>query len=147
MIRRPPRSTLFPYTTLFRSTDKVREAIKKFLPFHPTAAQKRVVKEIAEDMHQPTPMRRLLQGDVGSGKTIVAMQAAVVAIENGYQAALMAPTEILATQHYLSARKLLGDVQSPRTGRPYRVTLLTGSLDEAAKREARGRIFRGETDL
>jgi ATP-dependent DNA helicase RecG len=59
----------------------------------------------------------------------------------------MAPTEILATQHYLSARKLLGDVHSPGTGRLYRVTLLTGSLDEAAKREARGRIFRGETDL
>jgi ATP-dependent DNA helicase RecG len=75
------------------------------------------------------------------------MKAALVAIENGYQAALMAPTEILATQHYLSARKLLGDVLSPRTGRPYRVTLLTGSLDETAKREARGRIFRGETDL
>jgi ATP-dependent DNA helicase RecG len=92
-------------------------------------------------------MRRLLQGDVGSGKTIVAMQAALVAIENGYQAVLMAPTEILATQHYLSARKLLGDVLSPRTGKPYRVTLLTGSLDEATKREARGRIFRGETDL
>jgi ATP-dependent DNA helicase RecG len=75
------------------------------------------------------------------------MQAALVAIENGYQAALMAPTEILATQHYLSARKLLGDVLSPRTGRPYRVTLLTGSLDDGNKREARGRIFRGETDL
>jgi ATP-dependent DNA helicase RecG len=59
----------------------------------------------------------------------------------------MAPTEILATQHYLSARKLLGDVLSPRTGKPYRVTLLTGSLDETTKREARGRIFRGETDL
>jgi ATP-dependent DNA helicase RecG len=84
---------------------------------------------------------------VGSGKTIVAMQAALVAIENGYQTALMAPTEILATQHYLSARKLLGSVLSPRTGKPYRVTLLTGSLDEATKREARGRIFRGETDL
>src|SRR6201990_3702667 len=75
------------------------------------------------------------------------MQAALVAIENGYQAALMAPTEILATQHYLSARKLLGDVLSPRTGRHYKVTLLTVSLDEATKREARGRIFRGETDL
>jgi ATP-dependent DNA helicase RecG len=103
--------------------------------------------EIASDMRRPQPMRRLLQGDVGSGKTIVAMQAALVAIENGYQVALMAPTEILATQHYLSARKLLGDVLSPRTGRPYRVTLLTGSLDEASKREARGRIFRKETDL
>jgi len=133
--------------TAFATSVKVREAIKQVLPFHPTAAQKRVLGEIASDMRRPQPMRRLLQGDVGSGKTIVAMQAALVAIENGYQTALMAPTEILATQHYLSARKLLGDVLSPRTGRPYRVTLLTGSLDEATKREARGRIFRGETDL
>ncbi len=133
--------------TAFATNVKVREAIKQVLPFHPTTAQKRVLGEIVSDMRRPQPMRRLLQGDVGSGKTIVAMQAALVAIENGYQTALMAPTEILATQHYLSARKLLGDVLSPRTGKPYRVTLLTGSLDEATKREARGRIFRGETDL
>ena len=133
--------------TAFATGVKVREAIKQILPFHPTAAQKRVLGEIAGDMRRPQPMRRLLQGDVGSGKTIVAMQAALVAIENGYQAALMAPTEILATQHYLSARKLLGEVLSPRTGKPYKVTLLTGSLDEASKREARGRIFRGEADL
>jgi ATP-dependent DNA helicase RecG len=133
--------------TAFLTNTKVREAIKQVLPFHPTMAQKRVLGEIANDMRRPQPMRRLLQGDVGSGKTIVAMQAALVAIENGYQTALMAPTEILATQHYLSARKLLGDVLSPRTGKPYRVTLLTGSLDESAKREARGRIFRGETDM
>jgi ATP-dependent DNA helicase RecG len=133
--------------TAFVTNVKVREAIKQVLPFHPTAAQKRVLGEIAADMRRPQPMRRLLQGDVGSGKTIVAMQAALVAIENGYQAVLMAPTEILATQHYLSARKLLGEVLSPRTGKPYRVTLLTGSLDAPTKREARGRIFRGETDL
>jgi ATP-dependent DNA helicase RecG len=133
--------------TAFATNVKVREAIKQVLPFHPTAAQKRVLGEIAADMRKPQPMRRLLQGDVGSGKTIVAMQAALVAIENGYQTALMAPTEILATQHYLSAKKLLGGVLSPRTGKPYKVTLLTGSLDEATKREARGRIFRGETDL
>ncbi len=133
--------------TAFATNVKVREAIKQVLPFHPTAAQKRVLGEIVADMRRPQPMRRLLQGDVGSGKTIVAMQAALVAIENGYQAALMAPTEILATQHYLSARKLLGDAVSPRTGRPYRVTLLTGSLDDAGKREARGRIYRGETEL
>ena len=95
--------------TAFVTNVKVREAIKQVLPFHPTAAQKRVLGEIADDMRRPQPMRRLLQGDVGSGKTIVAMQAALVAIENGYQTALMAPTEILATQHYLSARKLLGE--------------------------------------
>ncbi|MBN9614246.1 MAG: ATP-dependent DNA helicase RecG [Acidobacteriales bacterium 59-55] len=133
--------------TAFATNVKVREAIKQVLPFHPTAAQKRVLGEIATDMRKAQPMRRLLQGDVGSGKTIVAMQAALVAIENGYQVALMAPTEILATQHYLSAKKLLGSVLSPRTGKPYKVTLLTGSLDEATKREARGRIFRGETAL
>ncbi len=102
--------------TAFATNDSVRKAIKQVLPFHPTAAQKRVLGEIVADMREARPMRRLLQGDVGSGKTIVAMQAALVAIENGYQAALMAPTEILATQHYLSARKLFGDVVSPRTG-------------------------------
>ncbi len=131
----------------FIADEKVRAALKQVLPFKPTAAQKRVLGEIVADMRAPRPMRRLLQGDVGSGKTIVALQAALVAIENGYQAALMAPTEILATQHYLSARKLLADVVSPRTGKPYRVTLLTGSLDERSKREARARIFRGEADL
>lgn len=131
----------------FTTGENVRRALKQILPFHPTAAQKRVLGEIAADMRKPLPMRRLLQGDVGSGKTIVAMQAALIAIENGYQAAMMAPTEILATQHYLSARKLLADTISPRTGKPYRITLLTGSLDDAAKREARGRIYRGETEL
>jgi ATP-dependent DNA helicase RecG len=133
--------------TAFVTDDKVREALKQVLPFKPTAAQKRVLGEIARDMRKTQPMRRLLQGDVGSGKTIVAFQAAVVAIENGYQAAMMAPTEILATQHYLGAKKLLSDVVSPSTGRPYRVALLTGSLDDRTKREVRGRIFRGEVDL
>ncbi len=133
--------------TAFTTDDGVRKAIKQVLPFHPTKAQKRVLGEIVADMRRPQPMRRLLQGDVGSGKTIVAIQAALVAIENGYQVALMAPTEILATQHYLSARKLLADAVSPRTGRPYKVTLLTGSLDEATKRGARGTIYRGETQL
>jgi ATP-dependent DNA helicase RecG len=133
--------------TQFTTGPQVREALKQVLPFHPTTAQKRVLAEIVTDMKQPQPMRRLLQGDVGSGKTIVALQAALVAIENGFQAALMAPTEILATQHYLSIRKLLQDKHSPSSGHPYRVTLLTGSLDEARKRESRGHIVRGETQL
>jgi ATP-dependent DNA helicase RecG len=133
--------------TAFRTDDKVREALKQVLPFKPTGAQKRVLGEIVADMRSPHPMRRLLQGDVGSGKTIVALEAALVAIENGYQAAMMAPTEILATQHYLAARKLLGEAISPTTGKPYRVTLLTGSLDARAKKDARAKIFRGETDL
>ncbi len=133
--------------TQFTTGVQVREALKQVLPFHPTPAQKRVLGEIVADMRRPQPMRRLLQGDVGSGKTIVALQAALVAIENGFQAALMAPTEILATQHFLSARKLLADRVSPTTGKPYRVTLLTGSLDEDRKREGRSRIFSGETQL
>jgi ATP-dependent DNA helicase RecG len=133
--------------TAFATGPGVREALKQVLPFHPTAAQKRVLGEIVGDMRRPQPMRRLLQGDVGSGKTIVAMQAALVAIENGYQAALMAPTEILATQHYLSARKLLGEAVSPSTGRPYKVALLTGSLDDRTKRETQGRVMRGEAQF
>jgi ATP-dependent DNA helicase RecG len=126
----------------FETNEKVREAIRQVLPFHPTKAQKSALAEIVTDMRKPSPMRRLLQGDVGSGKTIVALQAMLVAIENGYQAALMAPTEILATQHYLAARKLL-----ERSSKRYRVTLLTGSLDDAAKKLARRRIFHAETDL
>jgi ATP-dependent DNA helicase RecG len=133
--------------TAFTTGPAVREAIKQVLPFHPTSAQKRVLAEIVADMRRPQPMRRLLQGDVGSGKTIVAMQAALVAIENGTQAALMAPTEILATQHYLSARKLLADAISPSTGKPYKVVLLTGSLDPATKRQTQGRIARGDAQF
>ncbi|HXE91825.1 MAG TPA: ATP-dependent DNA helicase RecG [Terriglobales bacterium] len=124
----------------FRLDDKVRQAIKRILPFHPTAAQKRVLGEIARDMERPSPMRRLLQGDVGSGKTIVALEAAIIAIENGCQAALMAPTEILATQHYLAARTLL-----EKAG--YRILLLTGSLDPAEKRSARRHVARGDAQL
>ncbi len=126
----------------FAPNEQVRAALREVLPFHPTTAQKRALGEIVEDMKQPSPMRRLLQGDVGSGKTIVALQAMLIAIENGYQAALMAPTEILATQHYLGARKLL-----ERASRKYGITLLTGSLDTQHKRAARGRIARGEADL
>jgi ATP-dependent DNA helicase RecG len=124
----------------FRLEPGIREAIKKILPFHPTAAQKRVLKEIATDMQAPSPMRRLLQGDVGSGKTIVAFQAAIIAIENGYQVALMAPTEILAQQHHFSARQIL-----ERAG--YRIVLLTGSLDQERKREVRRHIAQGNAQL
>jgi ATP-dependent DNA helicase RecG len=124
----------------FRLDDPVREAIKKILPFHPTAAQKRVLKEIASDMGKPFPMRRLLQGDVGSGKTIVAFEAAIIAMENGFQVALMAPTEILAQQHYFSARRVLEPAG-------YRVVLLTGSLEDDRKRETRRHIAQGNAQL
>jgi ATP-dependent DNA helicase RecG len=124
----------------FALNERVRESIKRLLPFRPTSAQKKVLGEIAADMQTPVPMRRLLQGDVGSGKTLVALEAAVIAIENGYQAALMAPTEILAAQHYLGARKLLED-------HGYRVVLLTGSLEEDRKRATRRHIAQGNAQL
>jgi ATP-dependent DNA helicase RecG len=124
----------------FQLSDRAREAIKKILPFHPTGAQKRALKEIAADMEKPFPMRRLLQGDVGSGKTLVAFEAAIIAIENGNQVALMAPTEILAQQHFFSARRILEP-----SG--YRIVLLTGSLEDDRKREIRRHIAQGNAQL
>jgi ATP-dependent DNA helicase RecG len=124
----------------FQLDERSRQAIKKILPFHPTEAQKRVLKEIASDMEKPSPMRRLLQGDVGSGKTIVAFEAAIIAIENGYQVALMAPTEILAQQHYFSARRILENAG-------YRIVLLTGSVEADRKRDIRRHIAQGNANL
>ena len=124
----------------FQLDDRARAAIKNILPFHPTGAQKRVLKEIASDMEKPFPMRRLLQGDVGSGKTIVAFEAAIIAMENGHQVALMAPTEILAQQHYFSARRILESAG-------YRVVLLTGSMEDDRKRETRRHIAQGNAQL
>ena len=124
----------------FELNDRSRAAIKRILPFHPTEAQKRVLKEIASDMEKPSPMRRLLQGDVGSGKTIVAFEAAIIAIENGYQVALMAPTEILAQQHCFSARRILENAA-------YRIVLLTGSLAADRKRDIRRHIAQGNAQM
>lgn len=104
----------------FELSDRVREKIKAMLPFKPTGAQKRVLAEIAQDMARPNPMNRLLQGDVGSGKTLVAAESAIIAIENGYQVAVLAPTEILASQHFLYFRNLFSKLG-------YVVVLLTGS--------------------
>jgi ATP-dependent DNA helicase RecG len=123
-----------------RLDENVRQAIKKILPFHPTAAQKRVLKDIADDMRSPLPMSRLLQGDVGSGKTIVAAQAAIIAVENGFQAAVMAPTEILAEQHYFYFRRLLEPLGYP-------IDFLKGSLPAEAKQGALARIRSGETRI
>jgi ATP-dependent DNA helicase RecG len=120
--------------------EKVREALKRILPFKPTSAQKRVLAEIAADLEKSTPMNRLLQGDVGSGKTIVALQAAVIAIENHTQAALMAPTEILAVQHFLSARRVLAP-----SG--HRVELLISGMKHAEKVSALEHIRSGEAKL
>src|SRR5438477_853828 len=120
--------------------DRVREALKRILPCKPAETHKRVLAEIVADMEKPAPMNRLLQGDVGSGKTIIALQAAVIGMENGTQAALMAPTEILAVQHFLSARRILS-----KAG--YRVELLISGMKFAEKQAALERIRSGEAQL
>jgi ATP-dependent DNA helicase RecG len=120
----------------FELNDRVRERVKAMLPFKPTDAQKRVLKEIAGDMKEPRPMNRLLQGDVGSGKTIVAAEAAVIAIENGYQVAVLAPTEILATQHYYYFKNILGKLG-------YVTLLLTGSFTSREKQQLKRIVAEG----
>ena len=120
--------------------ERVREALKRILPFKPTNAQKRVLAEIACDLEKPTPMNRLLEGDVGSGKTIVALEAAAIVIENGYQVALMAPTEILAVQHYLSARHIFAPAG-------YSVELLVSGMKAREKAKMLERAASGEAQF
>ena len=120
----------------FGVNERAREQIKRMLPFKPTNAQRRVMQEIADDMKRPHPMNRLLQGDVGSGKTIVAAQAATIAIENGYQVAVLAPTEILAVQHFAYFKKLM-----ERIG--YVVALLTGSQSAREKQKIKQMVAEG----
>ena len=110
------------------------------LPFAPTGAQRRAAAEILEDLNKPTPMNRLLQGDVGSGKTLVAAAGIYAAWKNGYQSALMAPTEILAAQHAETLSRMLEPLG-------LRVALLTGSVKGAAKKAVRRAIAQGEADL
>ena len=110
------------------------------LPFPLTDAQKRVLREIRADMNTGWHMNRLLQGDVGSGKTVVALLTALIAMDNGFQAAIMAPTEILAQQHLHGLRELLGDMN-------VRVELLTGSVKGAARREVLEALESGEVDI
>lgn len=110
------------------------------LPFNPTNAQVRVVKECVDDMKSDMPMNRLVQGDVGSGKTAVAAGVIFSSVKNGYQCALMAPTEILATQHFETLKKLLG-----KTG--VSVELLTGSVKASEKKKIKSRLIDGEIDL
>jgi len=122
--------------------DALRVKLAKLLPFRLTDAQKRVLKEIGDDLRSPHPMNRLLQGDVGSGKTIVALLTLLVAIENGFQGALMAPTEILADQH---ARNILRILRV--AGSDIRIAVLTGSLKAQAKRRALMDIANGHAQL
>jgi ATP-dependent DNA helicase RecG len=112
----------------------------KHLPFALTNAQKRVLKEIRQDMAHGRQMNRLLQGDVGSGKTIVALLSMLLAVDNGFQASLMAPTEILATQHYQGLSALLQEM-------PVKIALLTGSTKAAARKKILKELAEGELHL
>jgi ATP-dependent DNA helicase RecG len=120
--------------------DRIRESARAVLPFRLTNGQKQALKEIVADLQRPQPMNRLLQGDVGAGKTIVALIAALVAMENGLQAAFMAPTEILAEQHFVNISRLL------QTSR-FRTALLTGSTGSAARREQLAQVESGAIQL
>jgi len=120
--------------------DRIRESARAVLPFKLTAGQKEALREIVTDMQRPAPMNRLLQGDVGAGKTIVALIAAIVAMENGLQVAFMAPTEILASQHYLTIRRLLDRSR-------FRVGLLTGGLSPAKRRALQAELQSGALHL
>jgi ATP-dependent DNA helicase RecG len=121
-------------------TDDTREAVRRILPFRLTGDQKTVIREIVTDMQRPQPMNRLLQGDVGSGKTIVALMAALVAMENGLQVAFMAPTEILAEQHFFNIRRLLEKAR-------FRITLLTGGTPARKRRETLAELAGGSLQM
>ena len=122
------------------------------LPFELTAAQQRAIREITADMAGPSPMHRLLQGEVGSGKTVVALAALLVAVQGGYQGAFMAPTEVLAEQHYFSARGMLDGLSVPTEGtltgeRPVTVALLTNRTGAAERRKLADGLAAGEIDI
>lgn len=119
--------------------DSVRDAVRDLLPFPLTAAQKRVLREIADDLRSPRAMYRLLQGDVGSGKTIVSLVAALLVVKSGHQSAFLAPTEILAQQHFERAVKLLGT--------SVRLARLTGQTPKAEREKLLDDLQKGEIDL
>jgi ATP-dependent DNA helicase RecG len=126
-----------PKGAVIEITDRIRDSLASILPFQLTGAQERVIARIFDDMQSDAPMNRLLQGDVGSGKTIVALEAMLAAMENGYQAALMAPTEILAEQHSRNIKRLLAKTS-------YRVELLMGSLRATEKRRLHKDVAAGD---
>ncbi|MDQ6785880.1 MAG: ATP-dependent DNA helicase RecG [Acidobacteriota bacterium] len=126
-----------PKGAIIEISDRTFQRIKQLLPFNLTGAQERVTKRIFDDMQSDAPMNRLVQGDVGSGKTIIAFLAMFAAMENGYQTALMAPTEILAEQHARNAKRIFANSN-------YRVELLIGSLRAAEKRKVQNDIASGD---
>jgi len=124
----------------YRGTGALADQLRTQLPFKLTTAQEHVLAEIMANMRRPHPMNRLLQGDVGSGKTIVALLAMLLAIESGFQAAIMVPTEILAEQHYLTMHRLVEPLG-------VRVMLLTSAIKGSRRRELLETVVAGDVDL
>jgi ATP-dependent DNA helicase RecG len=135
-IRRGER-TKEPKGAIIEVSERMNERLRSILPFTLTSAQERAVTRILDDMQSDVPMNRLLQGDVGSGKTAVALLSMLAAMENGYQSALMVPTEILAEQHARNVKRLLAPT-------PYRVELLVGSLRASEKKRLHKDLAAGE---
>ena len=125
----------------------VLDAFSESLPFELTSAQQRSIDHIVKDLAQPRPMSRLLQGDVGSGKTVVATAAMLMAVAAGKQAALMAPTEILAEQHFQTVSKLLTDTGAWNLDHPVSVVMLTGSLGRVERRKVYTALASGQADI
>src|SRR5262249_37709385 len=128
------------------------EAFVAGLPFALTGDQRRALDDILRDLARPAPMHRLLQGDVGSGKTVVALAALFAAVQGGYQGAFMAPTEVLAEQHYLGSLRLLEGLTVPSTGtlladRPVGVALLTNRTTAAERRRIVAGLEAGDIDI
>jgi ATP-dependent DNA helicase RecG len=130
----------FQKSVAFIGGDKATEALKQKIPFSLTAAQQKVVDEIIADLGKKRPMHRLLQGDVGSGKTIVACFAINIVVSGRYQAAIMAPTEVLAQQHYRSLRKIFKAFN-------FNIALLTSSTTNRRKKEIYQNLASGEIDI
>ena len=126
--------------TIFAETSAPIAELTSALPYPLTGAQARVITEVAADMASAKSMNRLVQGDVGAGKTVIAMAALLIAVRNGHQAAMMAPTEILAEQHYLGIRRIMETMG-------VKVTLLSGSLPAKEKRAALASVASGETQI
>ncbi len=143
----------------FNTNQKDIDRFQNYLPFTLTGAQQRVLQEVSDDLRQSRPMTRLLQGDVGSGKTVIAMAALLLAVDNGYQGALMVPTEILADQHFRNICQLLSRVSTTSDGggnicryegflsRPVTFALLTGSLSAREKKTLHQLIRDGSVDI
>lgn len=135
-----------------RADGPLVELFEKSLPFPLTGAQQRVINEIVADISDPSPMHRLLQGDVGAGKTVVAVSAMIRAVQGGHQAALMAPTEVLADQHAIGIRRLLAGLEKPDDGnlfggRPVNVELLTNKVTGEARRRVMAGLADGTVDI